>query len=177
MNAGARTNGGLSAVPLLNAVFCAGCETISNSPHDACTVCGSSSLINLFRMLEGTLRTQKPQSAEDHGKTVKYNVELTVKVHEIPADELNRAIKPLGRCVRRYGIPPHQRGICFRHRSCAQRGLNLSNPASQTRSPVFMTGSAGLYFFPAFTFAHRARCAAAILLLPAAEIVRLGLGA
>jgi RNA polymerase subunit RPABC4/transcription elongation factor Spt4 len=97
MNAGARTNGGLSAVPLLNAVFCAGCETISNSPHDACTVCGSSSLSNLFRMLEGTLRTQKPQSAEDHGKTVKYNVELTVKVHEIPADELNRAIESISR--------------------------------------------------------------------------------
>ena len=30
MNAGAHTDGGLSAVPLLNAVFCAGCETISN---------------------------------------------------------------------------------------------------------------------------------------------------
>ena len=51
MNAGAHTDGGLSAVPLLNAVFCADCETISNSPHDACTVCGSRSLLNLFRML------------------------------------------------------------------------------------------------------------------------------
>jgi hypothetical protein len=97
MNAGARTNGGLSAVPLLNAVFCAGCETISNSPHDVCSICGSRSLINLFRMLEGTLRTQKPQSAEDHGKTAKYNVELTVKVHEIPANELNRAIESISR--------------------------------------------------------------------------------
>jgi hypothetical protein len=33
------------------------------------------------------------------------------------------------------------------------------------------------YFFPAFTFAHLARCAAAILLRPAAEIVRLAFGA
>ena len=97
MNAGAHTNGGLSAVPLLNAVFCADCETISNSPHDACTVCGSRSLISLFRMLGGTLRTQKPQSAEDHGKTAKYNVELTVKVHEVPANELNRAIESMSR--------------------------------------------------------------------------------
>jgi len=30
-------------------------------------------------------------------------------------------------------------------------------------------------FVSRFTFAHRARCAAAILLLPAAEIVRFGL--
>jgi len=34
MNARAHTDEGLSAVPLLNAVFCADCETISNSPHD-----------------------------------------------------------------------------------------------------------------------------------------------
>ena len=91
------TDGGLSAVPMLNAVFCADCETISNSPHDACTVCGSRSLISLFRMLGGTLRTQKPQSPEDHGKTAKYNLELTVKVHEVPANELNRAIESISR--------------------------------------------------------------------------------
>jgi hypothetical protein len=103
MNAGARTNGGLSAVPLLNAVFCAGCETISNSPHDVCSVCGSRSLLNLFRMLDGTLRGQMSQSAKDHGKTAKYNVELTVKVHEIPANELNRTIESISRLAEVYG--------------------------------------------------------------------------
>jgi len=97
MNAGAHIDGGLSAVPLLNAVFCADCETISNSPHDTCTVCGSPSLVNLFRILGGTLRSQKAQSAEDHGKTAKYNLELTVNVHEIPANELNRAIESISR--------------------------------------------------------------------------------
>jgi len=95
MNARAHTEGGLSAVPLLNAVFCAECEIISNSPHDACSVCGSRSLINLFRMLEGNLPSQKPQSAEDHAKPAKYNLELTVKVHEIPAHELNRVIESI----------------------------------------------------------------------------------
>ena len=95
MNAGAHTEAGLSAVRLLNAVFCADCETISNSPHDACSVCGSRSLTNLFRMLEGNLRSQKPQSAEDHAKPAKYNLELTVKVHEIPAHELNRVIESI----------------------------------------------------------------------------------
>ena len=97
MNAGAHTDEGLSAVPLLNAVFCADCETISNSPHDACTVCGSPSLINLFRVLGGTLRSQKPQSAGGLAKTAKYNLELTVKVREIPANELNRAIESISR--------------------------------------------------------------------------------
>jgi len=97
MNAGAQTEGGLSTVPLLNAVFCADCETITNSPHDACTVCGSHSLISLFRMLGGTLRSQKPQSTEDHAKTVKYNLELIANVHEIPATELNHAIELITR--------------------------------------------------------------------------------
>src|ERR1035441_6989195 len=90
MNAGAHTDGGLSAVPLLNAVFCADCETISDSPHDVCSVCGNHSLVNLFRILGGTLRSQMQQSTEHHAKTAKYNLELTVKAHEIPANELNR---------------------------------------------------------------------------------------
>ena len=64
MNAAADTERGLGGVPLLNAVFCADCETISNSPHDACTICGSHSLINLFRMLGGTLRSQKRSPPE-----------------------------------------------------------------------------------------------------------------
>ncbi|MFZ0861245.1 MAG: hypothetical protein WAN18_11225, partial [Candidatus Sulfotelmatobacter sp.] len=69
MNTAADTERGLSAVPLLNAVFCVDCETITNSPHDACTVCGSHSLINLFRMVGGTLRSQKTQLAGDGAKT------------------------------------------------------------------------------------------------------------
>ena len=97
MNAGTHTNGGLSAVPLLNAVFCADCETISNSPHNVCSVCGSRSLLNLFRMLDGSVRGHMPQSAKDHGKTAKYNVELTVKVREIPVNELNRTIESISR--------------------------------------------------------------------------------
>jgi hypothetical protein len=60
----AQTDGGVSAVPLLNAVFCADCETITNSPHEGCAICGSRSLINLFRMVGGTLRNQALQSIE-----------------------------------------------------------------------------------------------------------------
>jgi hypothetical protein len=97
MNAGADTEGALSTVPLRNAAFCVDCETISNSPHDACTVCGSHSLISLCRMLGGTLRSQKAESTEDHAKTAKYNLELTVKVDEIPANELNHAIESITR--------------------------------------------------------------------------------
>ncbi len=97
MKAGTEIEAGLSAVPLLTAVFCVDCETISNSPHDACTICGSHSLISLFRMLGGTLRGQQSQSGS---KTTKYSLELTAKVHEIPAAELNHVIESITRLAK-----------------------------------------------------------------------------
>jgi hypothetical protein len=40
----------LNAVPLRNAVLCAECDVVSDSPHDTCQVCGSHSLFNIARM-------------------------------------------------------------------------------------------------------------------------------
>jgi|SRR5579872_6160495 hypothetical protein len=97
MNTAGDTERGLSAVPLINAVFCVDCETITNSQHDSCTVCGSHSLINLFRMVGGTLRSQKIQLPGDGAKTAKYNLELIAKVREIPATELTLIIESMTR--------------------------------------------------------------------------------
>ena len=82
----------MSVVPLQHAVFCVNCETISNSPHDVCEVCGSRSLVSLYRMLGGTLRG-KNQPPE----LIKYNLELTIRVNEVGAADLNRAISALTR--------------------------------------------------------------------------------
>ena len=45
----------LNAVPLQNAVLCAECDVVSDSPHDTCLVCGSRSLFNIARMFGGQL--------------------------------------------------------------------------------------------------------------------------
>ena len=37
----------LNAVALQNAVLCAECDVVSDSPHDQCLVCGSRSLFNM----------------------------------------------------------------------------------------------------------------------------------
>jgi len=45
----------LNAVALQNAVLCAECDVVSDSPHDRCLVCGSRSLFNIARMFGGNL--------------------------------------------------------------------------------------------------------------------------
>ena len=45
----------LNAVPLQNAVLCAECDVVSDSPHDVCLVCGSHSLFNVARVFGGNL--------------------------------------------------------------------------------------------------------------------------
>jgi hypothetical protein len=45
----------LNAVALQNAVLCADCDVVSDSPHDICLVCGSRSLFNIARMFGGNL--------------------------------------------------------------------------------------------------------------------------
>jgi hypothetical protein len=93
MNTGRDIEQETSVVPLEQAVFCANCETVSNSSHDACQVCGSHSLVSLLRMLGGTLRGNNGQPEE----LLKYNLVLTVKVNEVSAADLNRSIEALTR--------------------------------------------------------------------------------
>jgi hypothetical protein len=45
----------VNAVALRNAVLCAECEVVSDSPHDTCLVCGNHSLFNIARMFGGNL--------------------------------------------------------------------------------------------------------------------------
>jgi hypothetical protein len=45
----------LNAVALNNAVLCADCDVVSDSPHDKCLVCGSRSLFNISKILGGNL--------------------------------------------------------------------------------------------------------------------------
>lgn len=45
----------LNTIPLLQAVLCADCEVISDSAGEICRVCGSRSLLNLGRILGGSV--------------------------------------------------------------------------------------------------------------------------
>ncbi len=64
----------LNAVALQNAVLCAECDVVSDSPHDRCLVCGSPSLFNIAHLFGGKLprdratliepQTREPRTAE-----------------------------------------------------------------------------------------------------------------
>ena len=49
----------LNAVALQNAVLCAECDVVSDSPSDTCLVCGSRSLFNIARMFGGNLPKER----------------------------------------------------------------------------------------------------------------------
>jgi hypothetical protein len=48
-----------NAVPLQNAVLCAECDVVSDSPHDICLVCGSRSLFSIARLFGGNLPKER----------------------------------------------------------------------------------------------------------------------
>jgi hypothetical protein len=64
-----QTGKSLNAVALQNAVLCAECDVVSDSPHDRCLVCGSRSLFNIARMFGGNLPGVRASlMMQSHGK-------------------------------------------------------------------------------------------------------------
>ena len=66
----------VNAVALQNAVLCAECEVVSDSPHDTCLMCGSRSLFNIARLFgrnlprdRASLIVREPREVA-HGETV-----------------------------------------------------------------------------------------------------------
>ena len=49
----------VNAVALQNAVLCAECDVVSDSPSDTCLVCGSRSLFNISHVFGGNLPKER----------------------------------------------------------------------------------------------------------------------
>ena len=80
----------LNAVPLLKAVYCANCDLITDSPHDACEVCGSHSVIGVSRMWQ--LAPGGPPA-----KTARFKVSFAANIRNIPVTGLNESMKLINR--------------------------------------------------------------------------------
>ncbi len=84
----------LRSIPLVNAAYCADCDLITDSPHDACAVCGSHSVVGVSRMVE---RTWQPTEAQLTAKNARYKLNLAAELREIPADGLGEITKLITR--------------------------------------------------------------------------------
>jgi hypothetical protein len=74
-----------SAIPLVHAVYCPNCDAITDSPHDACSSCGSRSVIAVSRLWHVTV-------AHASAGAGKYKISFTADVREIPATALSDTI-------------------------------------------------------------------------------------
>lgn len=74
----------LNAVTLQDAVLCAECDVVSDSPHDICMVCGSRSLVNISRMLGGSLPKKRATLLRQESVEIKREVVLNFpKPHRV----------------------------------------------------------------------------------------------
>jgi hypothetical protein len=79
------------AVPLQSAVLCIDCESVSDSRCDECPVCGSRSLLNLARLLGGTL-AHGVNSLTKTENTL-FDLEISVALSRIEAKDLNAVVE------------------------------------------------------------------------------------
>ena len=85
-------------VPLWNAVFCMDCETISNTRFDECPSCRGHSLVNLARMLGGSLIGQDGNSRGVY-KNSCFDITITVQIFELRAEDLNGTLERLSSLI------------------------------------------------------------------------------
>ena len=67
----------LNAVALQNAVLCAECDVVSDSPHDRCLVCGSRSLFNIARMFGGNLPQNRAALIPSETRELQHEIVLS----------------------------------------------------------------------------------------------------
>ena len=79
-------------LPLWNAVFCLDCEVISGSRGDECPACKSRSLVNLARMLGGSLLAHRAQ--QSHGCEL-FDITIVVELQQMHAKDLSTTVERL----------------------------------------------------------------------------------
>ncbi len=81
-------------LPLWNAVFCLDCEVISNSRGDECSACKSRSLVNLARMLEGSLLAHRAQHFHKYESGL-FDITIAVELQQLHAKDLSTTVERL----------------------------------------------------------------------------------
>lgn len=81
-------------IPLGNAVFCLDCELISSSRNDECPACKSRSLVNLARMLGGSLLAHRARQLQE-GESGLFDITITLELQQMYAKDLSTTLERL----------------------------------------------------------------------------------
>jgi hypothetical protein len=87
-----------SFLPLLDAVFCLDCEVISNSQGEECPVCKGRSLVNLARMLGGSLFAHRAQQSHERAGTL-FDITITVELQKMDAEDLTAMLEKISTVI------------------------------------------------------------------------------
>jgi hypothetical protein len=83
-------------LPLWNAVFCLDCEVISNSRGDECPVCNGRSVVNLVRILGGSLFVHRGHGHESQEcRSGLFDITITVELEQMHAKDLTTTLERL----------------------------------------------------------------------------------
>ena len=83
-----------AVLPLWSAVFCLDCEVIGNSRGEECPACKGRSIVNLARMLGGSLRAHQAQQSQEH-KSALFDIRITVELRQMHAKDLSTNLERL----------------------------------------------------------------------------------
>jgi hypothetical protein len=81
-----------STLPLLNAVFCLDCEMISESRTDECPACKGRSLVNLSRMLGGSLSAHRAKQFGEHTAGL-FDITMTIELQQMHSKDVTTALE------------------------------------------------------------------------------------
>jgi hypothetical protein len=86
-------------VSLQNALLCLDCEAISATAGEECPVCGARSLVNMARMLGGSLSAERAANFSNRENVVLFDLEITVNLEHVHAGALNAAVDGIVRVL------------------------------------------------------------------------------
>jgi len=81
-----------NVLSLSNAVFCLDCEAIGNTRRDECPSCRGRSLVNLGRMLGGTLLAHRGEESRRSGM---FDITITVELQGMYGKDLSTTVERL----------------------------------------------------------------------------------
>ncbi len=86
-------------IPLQSAVLCVDCESVSNGRFDECPVCRSHSLLNIARMLGGTLLPDKANCTRKAENIGLFDLEITIDLKQIEPKDINAAVEGISSLI------------------------------------------------------------------------------